>query len=538
MTQMQDWMGSDNRGLSLVRRSWYGQEDNSSGMVQEKEIKLYCEEKGIRLVKTENIIESAKDSDFRKKFNSAIQWALKNKVRHLLYYMTDREVRNFTDLEKMEKLILSDRIVVHYVRDRRQLHKYSAPSDFSTREIEAWRDKQLSRTISVKVNDAMRDKAERGWFPSNHLPLGYALKKLLDEDGKERKRGAIVVPDPDAKRVRQAQLEFEYRAKGMSYGDIRKAIIEHSEKFIPLEEQKSYGISVIEKRIKNPFYGGYFKWQGQEYKGKHELIIAPKMFIAAQGTLRGVKNTKRVFTDTGYFGGGLLKCAECGCNITYDPKVKTTRAGKKTTFHYYHCTNRKNVHFTQRGMNLSEEKIFKQLDKAVDAITLTPKLAREIAEALNESHKKIVSSGARKIADLKEQIKALEAREDNAFESMTSGVLDSEGFKRQVARLRDDRKRVTEQIQAMEAQMKGSYRETALSALELCKDAKSLYLSRSREERANFVKRLCSNFLVEGLTVRYEIKKPFSVLAKMASNYNWRPLRDSNSCIHRERVVS
>jgi len=117
--------------------------------------------------------------------------------------MTDREVRNFTDLEKMEKLILSDRIVVHYVRDRRQLPKYNALSDFSTREIEAWRDKQLSRTINVKVNDAMRDKTERGWFPSNHLPLGYALKKLLDEDGKEHKRGAIVVADPDAKKVRQ-----------------------------------------------------------------------------------------------------------------------------------------------------------------------------------------------------------------------------------------------------------------------------------------------------------------------------------------------
>jgi len=228
----------------------------------------------------------------------------------------------------------------------------------------------------------------------------------------------------------------------MSYADIRKAIIEHTEKYIPLEEQKSYGISVIEKRIKNPIDGGYFFWQGKEYKGKHELIISPKMFAAAQATLRGVKNTKRVFTDTGYFGGGLMKCAECGCNIVYDPKVKTTQAGKKTIFHYDHCTNRRNFHFTQRGMNLPEDKIWEQLDKAVDAINLTPKLAKEIADALNDSHRKVVSSGARKIADLKEQV--LEAREDVAFESMTSGVLDSEGFKRQVARLREERKRVLE----------------------------------------------------------------------------------------------
>lgn len=230
------WMGENNLGFAFVRRSWYGQEDNSSAMVQEKEIRQYCERNGIELVRLENMIESAKDSDFRNKFHAAVQWALKNKIRHFLYYMTDREVRNFTDLEKMEKLILSDRIVVHYVRDNRQLHRFSAPSDFSHREIDAWRDKQLSRTISVKVIDAMRDKAERGWFPSNHVPLGYALKKQMDEDGREKKRGAIVVPHPNSKRVLQAQLEFQYRAQGLSYEEIRRKIIDHPDRILTPQE--------------------------------------------------------------------------------------------------------------------------------------------------------------------------------------------------------------------------------------------------------------------------------------------------------------
>jgi hypothetical protein len=113
-------------------------------------------------------------------------------------------------------------------------------------------------------------------------------------------------------------------------------------------------------------------------------------------------------------------------------------------------------------------------------------------------------------ADLKEQIKILEVKEDSAFETMTAGVLDGERFKRQVARLREERKRVNEEIQRIEDQMKGTYRETALK---LCKDAKSLYLSRSREDRAIFIKKLCSNFLLEGLTMRYDLRKPFGVLA-------------------------
>ncbi len=56
--------------------------------------------------------------------------------------------------------------------------------------------------------------------------------------------------------------------------------------------------------------------------------------------------------------------------------------------------------------------------------------------------------------------------------------------------------------------------------------------------KVKFIKMLCSNFCVEGLSVRYEIKKPFCVLAKMASNYNWRPHGDSNPGYRREKAMS
>jgi DNA invertase Pin-like site-specific DNA recombinase len=344
---MYEWMSDNKKGLMIVRRSSKGQEDNFSADVQEKGIHEYCSQNGIEVVKIVNIIESAKDSSARKKYHAAVDWALQNKVRHILYYMTDREVRNFTDLESMEKLILKDLIVVHYVRDRRQLHRGSPPSDFSTREIEAWRDKQLSRTISVKVNDAMREKAGQGWYPSNHLPLGYTLQKARDEFGKELKRGSIVVRDPDEKRVRWVKMEFELRAKGFSFEAIRKAVIDAD--LLPLAKVKEYRVSAIEKRVKNPFYEGRFFWQGVEYKGKHELIITPSIFAAAQRkNLRGFK--PRILSgEGGFFAGGWLHCGECGCQIVYDPKTKVLiTSGKRVTFHYYHSTR----HEHRREKNL------------------------------------------------------------------------------------------------------------------------------------------------------------------------------------------
>jgi hypothetical protein len=71
--------------------------------------------------------------------------------------------------------------------------------------------------------------------------------------------------------------------------------------------------------------------------------------------------------------------------------------------------------------------------------------------------------------------------------------------------------------------------ETAESILELATDAKSLWLSRSEVERREFLSKILSNQVLDGLTVRYDFKKPFAVVAKMAGNEKWRTQRDSNS---------
>lgn len=528
-----EWLGDNRSAIAIIRKS-SDEQSSISHETQEAEIMRYCKEHGLRLDQKNiyRITESAKDSEHRRKYNAAIDAALAKDLRHVLFYMYDREARNLTDAEKNAKLVKADLLCLHYVREQKVLHKGSPSSDFFMRNIHVVMNTQFIENLRIKVVDGMKQKAAMGWYPSNNVPLGYAVKRIVDESGRVAKRGATVGISPDEKKVKWVQREFELRAKGYSFRDIRQAIID--EGLVPADKAHQYRISVIEQRIKNIFYDGRFLWREIEYEGKHPRIISPELFKAAQRVGRGFYKKRDFGLEHGLFADGFLHCAECGCRIIYDPKIKTAKTtGKKTTYHYYHCTNGRMAHQTQLGMNVSEDKIWEQLERAIDAISITPELAKQIANSLNEGQNKVVSSGTRKISELKDAVRQLEAREDQAYDNMERGNIDAEAYQRLVKRFRAERRDLNSAIQAVESDMKGGFRETALTTLELCKEAKSLYKTRSVRERADLIKRLVSNPRMNGTSIEFDLKKPFGILAKINKKENWCAELDLNQHVFR-----
>src|SRR6478609_9512454 len=133
----EDWRLGNDRALAILRVSSQRQKDGISHDTQEAEIKQYCSRHGLQLEETHRIVESAKDSADRKKFKAAIDSALTNDLRHILFYMYDRETRNLSDNERNEKLVKSGLIVIHYVRENKVLHKDSPDSEFFIRDVQA-----------------------------------------------------------------------------------------------------------------------------------------------------------------------------------------------------------------------------------------------------------------------------------------------------------------------------------------------------------------------------------------------------------------
>ncbi len=515
------WTLGNSKALAILRISSRRQKDGVSHDVQEAEVRAYAAERELVLEQVLPIIESAKDSENRTKYHDAIAWALKHKIRHLIWYMADREVRNFTDLESMEKLIRSDRLVVHYVAERQVLHAKSPANDFGFREIQAWRDKQLSRTISAKVADAMRTKAAAGWWPGNHPPAGYMHERTVDEGGRHRKRGTVIVANPAE--VPWVLREFTLRAEGYSIAQIHETIL--GEGLLPPRRRSGYSRYGVEQRLKNPFYAGTIVWQGEEYPGKHRLIIPAPILARVQASFEapGKRQRRPLTPDHGVFAGGWLRCAECGCGLVYDPKKKKYRNGTSAVFHLYRCSNGKRAHTSLKGRWIREDVIWEQLGQVLDSITLEPELAATIAAKLNESADRLATDGLKRIEKLKADVNALEDRENRAYTFLESGVLDQEGFQRQVARIREERRKLTLELKAQENLKPKASLETAQSTVELCKSAKSLWKGRSPWERRQFIERLVSNPRARGTTIEFDWRPPYAMLAKMAAVREWRP---------------
>lgn len=348
---------------------------------------------------------------------------LKQKIGAILFYMHDREARNLTDNETNERLVRSGQIEIHYVRDRKVLNRNSPEFEYIMRDFMAVNNKQFSRVLSMKVNDAMTAKAEAGWFPNNHVPLGYVHKKIENENGGESKRGTIIVRDPNQKNVNWVQREFELRAQGYTLEQIKEIVL--NENLVPQHRIADYRASTIEKRMKNPFYRGHVRWKGEIYKGKHEIIIPKHILQKIDGV--GTKPYTRRFTaEVGILAGGWMKCADpaCRCNIVYDPKTKTNKStGQTKTFKYYHCTNGRKIHATMNGMNVIEELIWSQLQSALDAITVSEERAAEIAEELNVLEREAKGGASETIQKLEAERADLDSRMNKLVDMQSQSIL-------------------------------------------------------------------------------------------------------------------
>lgn len=516
---MEDWIGINKRSLGIVRVSTSKQDGRVSHETQENEIRSYCARNSLEIVELIRITESAADGKDRRKYEEAMARAESLGCRHVLFYVYDRETRNLTDTEKNERLVREDRLVLHYVRENKVLWKGSPDSDFFMRDIQAASNKQFIRALRTKVVDAMEQKASGGWYPSNSVPLGYIVARPKDEFGREiRRLQTIVLRDPDESRVKWVTREFELRARGLSFQEIRNACV--AEGLVPPSKVEKYRAAEIEKRIKNPFYAGRFMWRGREFPGKHELLFPLDLFELAQDIRK--RSFKVPSRKSGVFAGGWIRCHECDSTILYDPKTKHSKSGSTITFHYYHCSNGKRVHLSLAGYHVREEEIWRQFDAAVESIVLPPELAADLSSALNAKLSRLNREQAHQGREARLQIEKLQLREDRLYEQLADAIIDRETYGRQLQKVRLERAHIERQLEVARSRGPVFMEQTASSLLELCKSAKALYESRNPIERRQFLEKLCSNPTLERAKLRYELRKPFKVIAIMRETGEWR----------------
>ncbi len=521
---MNTWNDEPNkRAIAIIRRSSMGQKENTSAETQEREIADYCKQHGLQIIKSDAIIESAFQPQERKKYNKLMQTALKEGIKHILFYVGSRETRNLTDNEKNERLIKEDKIIVHHVSEKKVYWKGTVDSEFLLRDIQTSVNKNYSRENGTKVRDAYKTKAENGWWPYCHTPLGYVHSKQRDNLGNGIKGTAKLERDPNDIKIKQVQREFELRAGGLSYDEIRVEIIK--EGFILPNKVKSYNRSTIEKRLKNELYYGYFHLTDdtKKYVGKHELIISEKIRNAVTATFKNDKRIKRVSSDQGLLADGWIRChnSDCQRQLTYDPKTKVIKeSGIQKTYHYYRCTNSRGIHEAEKS--IPEGKIWDQFEKAVELVSVSDQFAQDVTDALNETHVKQRAAIKLQSKGFQDEIVAVEAQEDRIFERLDKGEIDKEMYQRQLDKCRKQKQDLAQQLEQINLQIADESMVSVQKVFELAINAKDIWKSMEREKRLQYLKQVCSNSTLDELTVRYELKKPFALLSEMKADQDWR----------------
>ena len=93
-------------------------------------------------------------------------------------------------------------------------------------------------------------------------------------------------------------------------------------------------LSGIYKIFSNPFYKGYFMWNGEPHQGKHKPVISTDEFLQTQTILK--RNGKARPQKHRFPFVGMIRCGSCGLMITAEIK----RNRYNSLYIYYHCTRR------------------------------------------------------------------------------------------------------------------------------------------------------------------------------------------------------
>jgi site-specific DNA recombinase len=486
------------QAVAYVRVSSKEQEKEGFSIpAQHKLLQNYAAERSIRILKTFEDVETAKQSG-RTGFAEMLLFFENDpaKPRILLVEKTDRLYRNIKDWVHLDERKLE----IHFVKENVIISPDSRSSEKFLHGIKVLMAKNYIDNLSEEVKKGMREKAEQGHWPTV-APIGYVNNLEIHR----------IEPDPD--RANAITKMFDWYATG-NYSLQQLTEMAASAGLTHPRSGRRLSKSEIHRALHNPIYYGDFNWNGRYYIGKHQPLISRDLFEKIQDVFGRSNRPKRTKRDFPF--NGLLTCGLCGCAMTAEIK--------KGQYVYYHCTG-------YRGKcgndYIRQENLSELLGDIASRIEIDHTLAEKIAAALRESHasKKIFQEEA--LNRLQSQYAAIQTKISKAYDDKLEGRISEdfwksrhEAWQRELELIRSD--------MARHERANDSYIRKGIEILELAKQAHSRYLKENDQGRRRMLNALLSNCAYKRGSLSPTYNKPFDLLVNRAKKENWLGDRDSN----------
>jgi site-specific DNA recombinase len=420
------------------------------------------EQRGLQVVDVLTESRSAK-APGRPVFNEMVGRIQRGQADGILCWHLNRLTRNEIDSGTIRWMLRNG-----IIREIVTPHRVYRPEDNAlVTALESAMGEQFIVELTQNTRRGVLSKVEKGWFPGK-VPQGY--KNDIIEHTIAR----------DTERWEAIRRAWDAMLTGTT--TVPQIAIKLSSEWGYQTPRGGSGMprTTLYRIFTNPFYTGFFEWEGELHPGKHEPMITPQEFERVQELLGKGTPKKRVRTHEFAFSG-LIRCGHCGRMVCADKKKKIIKDTKEERLHTYYACGRGSA--CKVSGRLKEGDIEKQIAEALQGIQLPPAfleftrdvVARWRAEQ-HQAEQAMRSSQNRALTDVETQISEL-------LTLRLKRLVDDAEFEKRQASLKAERSSVLMQSEKVTKAMEQSW-DTVERVAEFCVEAPERFQVGSLAERA------------------------------------------------------
>ena len=480
--------------VALARVSSREQErEGFSLAVQEEALRHYVQKVGGEIIRLFRIAETASKTDERKTFRELVAYAKKHsfELDGLLFYKVDRAARNLFDYVELERL--ESEYGVPFI-------SVSQPTDDNPA------GRMMRRTLanmasfyteqqSVDVREGLSRRVQEGWFISR-APYGYLN---IRKEG----RSIVEVCPETAPKVRRIFHLFAYENLTLD------ALIERLEKegMTYKSSAPKFARSSVHQMLHDRSYIGEIPFHGEWYPGKHEALIDHSTWSRVQEILGGHFYRSHELT----YGGELIRCGFCGYPITGERKFKQSSTGERA-YTYYRCAK-----YNRPGhprTRVREEALDQQVLELFDRIRIQDDAVRDWFRTVLASQTRDQQHETRSQRDeLQRQLTMAMNQQDRLVNLRVDGEIEADIFANKKTELRDRMASLKLQMDSLDRN-RDEMADLVSKVFELSQTLREKWLTADYHCKRRILEIICLNFWLDDVTLCYEMRKPFDVLAE------------------------
>ena len=430
------------------------------------------------------------------------------------------------------------------------------PSGDMQRHIFMLFDEYQSKENAKHTLRGMQENARKGYFNGAKAPFGYKTEDAGQTGMRGRVKKKLAIEPAEAEIVREI---FTLYVTGKGAPRIgMKEIAKNLNCRGLLMRGKLWRIQKVQAILSSTTYSGWHVFNKEDSKNRTikdeaEWVKVPVPAIIDQATFDQATKIRGSFTPLKCSARretspnlltGLLTC-DCGATMV----LQTAKSGQ---YRYYKCSSRISKGNTAcQGRSYPMEKLDNLVLNSFKTKIFTTDYIRDIIDGVRNLANRLGDSTKQQRKTLEAELKEIDQAETKLFEAIEKGVLElDDRLKTRVQQHKTRRLAITEELDNLRRQNQLPLQNLTPQKIETVSRILNKRFSSSTPFSRAYLKATLKEIRVSNgfLKLRGEHKALAHLVAAngqiepagsvLGSIPGWRPLRDSNPCSHRERVLS